>query len=134
MILGALTNFPKFENSNCAKLQDKDFFFPVTQVELEDRLPVLEQLCGSCPNLEDCREFAIKEEIIEGFWGGMTPNVRKKIIKRNKAKEDRRSEAVREVQQLLDLGFTKEQIAQKLGIQTGSLERRIERAKKKGIL
>lgn len=133
MILNALQDSPRFREAKCAKIEDKDFFFPVTQVELEERLPRLEQLCGNCPHRIECHQYAVDNEIIEGFWGGITSEQRKKIIRRNQ-KEDRRSEAIREVQSLLESGLSKEQIAKKLGIQISSLERRILRAKKKGIL
>ena len=134
MIFDALTDSPKFTKAKCAEIEDKDFFFPDSALQWELRLERLEDLCGNCPHRVECRDYAIKEEIIEGFWGGTTPGQRKKIIKRNKTKEDRRSEAVREVQSLLEAGLTKEQIAKKLGIQVSSLERRILRAKKRGIL
>ena len=64
----------------------------------------------------------------------MTPRERERIISQNNNRKDRRSEAVREVQELLDLGYTKEEAALKLGIKVPSLERRLERAKEKGIL
>ena len=134
MIFHALTDSPKFTDAICAQIEDKDFFFPDSTLQLEQRLPLLEEMCAQCPHKVECREYAIEEEIREGFWGGMTPAQRKKLIKTRKAKEDRRSEAVREVQELLDLGFTKEQAARKLNIQVSSLERRILRAREKGIL
>lgn len=131
MIFHALTNSPKFDQALCSQLENKDFFFPESLIQWELRLPTLEDICGRCPHRIECREYALDNQITEGFWGGTTPTQRKKIIK---TKEDRRSEAVREVQELLDLGYDKEQIAKKLGIQISSVDRRILRAKKKGIL
>lgn len=130
-LIGDLPHLPEAE---CAKLEDKNFFFPVSGVEFEERLPVLKRLCGQCVHRQQCGDYAIKKEITDGFWGGMTPRERERIIQINNKREDRRSEAVREVQELLDLGYSKEQAAAKLGIKVPSLERRLERAKEKGIL
>ena len=129
-----LVDVPRLADPECAKLEDKDFFFPTSNVELQQRLPILKGLCAQCAHVVECREYALNKEINEGFWGGMTSEERRKIIHTKKEREDRRSEAIREVQELLDLGYTKEQTATKLGIQVSSLERRLARAKKRGIL
>ena len=129
-----LIDVPRLENPECAKLDDKDFFFPVSNVELQERLPILRGLCAQCAHVSECREYALTKEITEGFWGGMTSEERRKIIHTKKEREDRRSEAIREVQELLDLGYTKEQTAERLKIKVSSLERRLLRAKKRGIL
>ena len=133
MNLEALNGFPKFQDPNCADIDNKDLFFPESQLQLEKRLPRLLELCGSCKHQIECRDYAIKNEIRDGIWGGSTPNQRKAFLVRNR-KEENRNHTLREIQQWLSIGFTKEQVAKKLGIQVPSLERRLNRAKQKGLL
>ena len=133
MNLNALIDFPRFSSPNCYPLEDEDLFFPDSQIQLEQRLPRLLSLCGSCIHQAECRAYAIKNEIHDGVWGGLTPQQRKAIWKQYR-KEEKSNASLREIQYWLSIGFTKEQVAKKLGIKTPSLERRLDRAKQKGIL
>lgn len=131
--LEALLDFPKFKEPKCADVEDKDLFFPESNLQLEQRLPRLQSLCGSCIHQAECQAYAIRHEIRDGIWGGTTPNQRKALLAQYR-KEEKRNLHIREIQQWLSIGFTKEQVARKLGIKLSSLERRLLRAKQKGIL
>lgn len=133
MNLEALIDFPRFSNPNCYPIENADLFFPDSQIQLEQRLPRLLSLCGSCIHQAECRAYAIKNEIQDGIWGGTTPIQRKAIWKQYR-KEEKSNASLREIQYWLSIGFTKEQVAKKLGIKVPSLERRLDRAKQKGIL
>ena len=133
MNLRVLLDFPKFIAPQCADVEDKDLFFPDSALHLEQRLPRLLSLCGSCIHEAECRAYAIKHEIREGIWGGTTPSQRKVLLAKYN-KEEKRNLTLREIQQWLLIGFTKEQVAKKLGIQIASLDRRLDRAKRKGLL
>ena len=78
-----------------------------------------------------CLDYAIDNEIKEGFWGDTTPDERRMHYKN---KEDRHTKRIREITTLLSQGFTKEQVAMRLEIQVESLERTLDRAKRKGLL
>jgi len=130
-LLSALTNSPRFDEAQCKNERNLDFFFPESLVEWEERLPRLKQLCGSCIHRVQCLDYAIENEIKEGFWGDTTPDERKMHYKN---KEDRHTKRIREIKTLLSQGFTKEQVAMRLEIQVESLERTLDRAKRKGLL
>ena len=130
MSLLALLNAPSFPEAKCADEPDLDFFFPVSRVELEQRLPRLQELCGSCIHRTACLSFAIDNQEINGFWGGMTPEQRNKLTKKKEAGSRR----FREIQEYLSQGFTKEQVSKMLKIQIASIDRTLDRAKRKGFI
>lgn len=76
MNLKFLLNAPSFPEAVCATLDDKDFFFPTERGIEADRLPQLKQLCGSCIHRKECLEYALKEQIPYGVWGGKSPKER----------------------------------------------------------
>ena len=129
MTLLALLNAPSFPESQCMKEPDLDFFFPDSQVELAQRLPRLQELCNSCIHKTACLSFAIDNHETDGFWGGMTPEQRSHLTKKKEAGTRR----FREITEYLSQGFTKEEIATRLKIQVASIDRLLERAKRKGL-
>lgn len=133
MRLEVLLDFPKFKSPNCQDLEDKDLFFPDSNLQLEQRLPRLLELCGSCIHEAECRAYAIKHQIRDGIWGGTTPIQRKALLVKQR-KEEKSNLTLREIQEWLSIGFTKEQVAKRLGIKVASVERRLERARQKGLL
>ena len=129
MTMDALFNFPKFPEAKCAGTGD--FFFPDSQVQLEERLPCLLELCGSCIHRADCLDYSIENEIPYGFWAGYSAEERKAKFKN---KEEKRTNSLREIVRQLSTGFTKEEIAKDRGIQINSLDRTLDRAKRKGLI
>lgn len=129
MTMDALFNFPKFPEAKCAGT--RDFFFPDSQVQLEERLPRLLELCGSCIHRADCLDYSIENEIPDGFWAGYSAEERKAKFKN---KEEKRTNSLREIVRQLSTGFTKEEIAKDRGIQINSLDRTLDRAKRKGLI
>jgi len=126
-------SFPKFPQANCAEMADPDFFFPNSGVELEQRLPAYKEICGSCIHQTECLTYALDNQIFEGIWAGTTPDQRRAIW-HEQNKEERRNKRFREIQYLLSIGFTKEEAAKKLDIKVSSLERNLDRAKRRGLL
>ena len=129
MTLLALLNAPSFPEAKCAEVDDLDFFFPDTGVELRKRLPRLQELCGSCIHKTACLSFAINNNETDGFWGGMTPDERSVITSKKEAGTRR----FREIQEYLSQGLNKVQIAELLHIQVASIDRTLDRAKRKGL-
>jgi hypothetical protein len=68
---------PNFPESECAKLEDKDFFFPKIGRQEAERLPQLRAICSSCTHEKECLTFALDEQIAFGFWGGKSANERR---------------------------------------------------------
>ena len=130
MTLLALINAPAFPEAKCAKEPDLDFFFPNSQVELDQRLPRLQELCGSCIHQAACLSFAINNHEIDGFWGGKTSDERVYLGKKKEVGTRR----FREIQEFLSQGYTKPEVARILNIQVDSIERTLDRAKRKGLI
>jgi hypothetical protein len=68
-----LQRIPLFRNALCAKIEDQNLFFPDGKVEEAKRLPELRRICGACTERKECLEYAIREEIPYGIFGGKTP-------------------------------------------------------------
>lgn len=73
---GLLGQTPDFPNAVCSDSLDPDFWFPENNKQMKEDLPVLKIICGACPHQAACAEFAIKEDIQEGVWGGLSPRER----------------------------------------------------------
>jgi len=133
--MSAFTLFdtPSFPEAQCT--DDPDFFFPVSQVELEQRLERLRAICGSCIHQTPCRNFSVENEEEHGFWGGLTPDERSQFIKRENGINTKEvgTRRFREIQEYLQQGLDKREIARILKIQVQSIDRTLERAKKKGL-
>ena len=127
-MLEVLKTFPNFTNPSCAGTLD--YFFPDSMHEWEERTESLRKICGGCPHKVDCLQYALENEIEEGFWGGLTPKERSKLQPK---KENDRNKRYREIQEYLKLGLTEDEIVQKLLIRKQSLKRTLLRGKRKGL-
>lgn len=75
---------PKFRDAQCAKVEDKDYFFPDTKHDEAERLPRLKQICGSCIHRKECLEYALDKRIVYGFWGGYTADQRHSMKRKSR--------------------------------------------------
>ena len=114
-----------FENAACAEHGDPDFFFPEGKAEEAKRLPNLREICGGCIDRKECLEYAIKEEIQHGIWGGKTPSERGQALKRDEKKERQKR-----VVKLRDQGISTDEIARKVGIRVTQVYRIFTEANK----
>jgi WhiB family redox-sensing transcriptional regulator len=70
------------ERAACLRV-DPDLFFPIG-----NNRPTLEQIdeakavCGRCPVVEQCLNWAVRVEQVEGIWGGMTESERRAMRRR----------------------------------------------------
>ncbi|MCX4766767.1 WhiB family transcriptional regulator [Streptomyces sp. NBC_01275] len=68
------------ERAACLYVEDPDLFFPIGHSG-----PTLEQIeeakaiCGRCPVMEQCLNWAVWVEQVEGIWGGTTESERRAI-------------------------------------------------------
>ena len=132
MNLDVLSTFPKFANANCVNVDDPDVFFPDSNLQLQRDLPMLREICGSCLHQAECLTYALENEINDGIWAGTTP-AQRQGMRKQRQKEDTRSTRHREIRYWLSVGFTKDEVAHKLGIKRASLDRVLDRAAKKGL-
>lgn len=61
---------------NCAN-QDPDRFFPSDGVGVEKA----KKICDGCPVTEPCLEYALRNRIDHGVWGGCSERQRRRILK-----------------------------------------------------
>lgn len=52
-------------------------FFPSDGVGVE----VAKQICGTCPVKEPCLEYALRQRVDHGVWGGASERQRRRILK-----------------------------------------------------
>ena len=48
-----------------------------------ERIDKARAICHTCPVMQECLDYAIKNDC-HGFWGGMTDSERKKVIRERK--------------------------------------------------
>jgi WhiB family redox-sensing transcriptional regulator len=59
-----------------------DRFFPTNGSATEKAIP----FCSGCPVRAECLDFAIRERIIDGIWGGLTGTQRETLRKKRGGK------------------------------------------------
>jgi WhiB family redox-sensing transcriptional regulator len=64
---------------NCAQ-EPPSTFFPSDGVGVE----VARRICASCPVKEPCLEYALRNRIDHGVWGGCSERERRRILKRRR--------------------------------------------------
>jgi len=94
--LSEIFNYPIFDDPACAQT-DPEIFFPVRAGDPDilteknsmyrgfgknvNPLEVAKSLCNSCNHMEPCRDFAIKNNIRYGVWGGTSERERRTLRK-----------------------------------------------------
>jgi hypothetical protein len=69
-----------FKQAACSGT-DTEFFFPQKEIFSREDMQIYERICGTCPILNACREWAIVHERY-GVWGNTTPMQRHEMRKR----------------------------------------------------
>ena len=125
--------FPKFSEAQCTQ-GDPDLYFPESFEELKERINVLRSICNSCIHKSDCAEFALKEGIAHGFWGGLTERERATISKQRGTKKPHTARHLEQIQEKQAFGWSLEDIAIYMGISLTNVNQAIAKGKKKGIV
>ncbi|MGW1785430.1 WhiB family transcriptional regulator [Streptomyces sp. NPDC002143] len=70
------------ERAACLRV-DPDLFFPVGHTgPALDQIDEAKAVCGRCPVMEQCRDWAVEAGQVEGIWGGMTETERRALRRR----------------------------------------------------
>lgn len=73
---------PSFDGSQPCVSSDPEAWFPTTHGMTSENNKAKE-ICGSCPFVVECAEYAIAQgSMLEGIWGGTTPKERASIRRR----------------------------------------------------
>ena len=84
------TNMPIFSDEGapvCAET-DPDLFFPMDVrygIRYQDEAAA-KKLCGTCPYVQRCLLYAMKNPDVMGIWGGTTEKDRAKLARFNRYK------------------------------------------------
>ena len=71
---------------------DPELFFPQSWVEARDA----KQLCSTCPVRRECLTYALESNQVDGIWGGLTLDERRRLQGRGRnRKADRPSQSRR---------------------------------------
>jgi WhiB family redox-sensing transcriptional regulator len=68
----------------CNGVADPEIFFPGRIAGHVDYRPA-RAVCGRCPVREPCLQWAIETRQQHGFWGGATPDERRRLGRRGAA-------------------------------------------------
>lgn len=68
----------KFPNALCRTV-DPDLFFP--EPTQHRTIARAKEICGNCDHFVACRQFAIRNRIAYGVWGGQSEVERRKYLK-----------------------------------------------------
>lgn len=78
-----MIDLPNWDGARCddPNISPEVFFSPLT---VKDAI----EYCLECPLMMKCAEFAIKEGIQDGVWGGLTETDRRELFKnRNRSRK-----------------------------------------------
>lgn len=70
------------DKASCKNVDNRLFFdfFQGNCKADDERLAFLKELCSKCPVKKECLDFAVRNGIQYGVWGGLLPKERKEII------------------------------------------------------
>jgi WhiB family redox-sensing transcriptional regulator len=71
---------PWMQDALCAQT-DPDLFFPERGQPAEPA----RRICGSCPVAAKCLEYALRNEIWYGVWGGLAERQRRRLLRESAA-------------------------------------------------
>ncbi|MFE0453672.1 WhiB family transcriptional regulator [Streptomyces sp. NPDC058914] len=63
--------------------EDPDLFFPIGNTgPTLHQIDAAKAVCGRCPVVEQCLEWAVRVGQADGIWGGMTESERRALTRR----------------------------------------------------
>lgn len=105
-----LATLPNLPRAACRDIEDKDFFM-VSDHEMQERLPELRALCGSCVEVAKCLRYALEQRESEGFWGGKTPKERRSLLRGKRFAKPPKEDRGMLILQFRERGATYDEIA-----------------------
>lgn len=122
-----LAQLPDLPLAACMFTTNPDLFFPNTPNPSNKVLRQIADLCSGCEENVRCLEYALNNNIRDGFWGGISPQDRATMKPR---KKPQRGDSIRAVQRLLALGMSLERACEEQGIKVDSYKTNMYRQNK----
>ena len=130
---------PSFPEAKCKGTYDD--FFQESEMALEAVARAKIEICFSCIHRQDCLDFALENREVHGIWGGTTPAMRRRIIrKQNEGLPERKVDfrldenALAKVVRAHKKGLKMFEIRDGLDMHYKQVQRYIEIAKKRGTI
>lgn len=70
---------PDMPQAACQEHRDLPWIPDADDGPMTRQLQAMRAVCRNCPELEPCREFALAQYRIVGFWGGLSARERRTI-------------------------------------------------------
>jgi WhiB family transcriptional regulator, redox-sensing transcriptional regulator len=71
------------DKARCRQYDPEIFFAPRARAERKAKT-----ICGRCPVMNDCLDFALQARVEFGIWGGMNGKERKSLLRRSAGGND----------------------------------------------
>lgn len=78
--------YPWMDDAACLD-QDPEIFFPVTSLEDSAAWDEPRGVCERCPVRAECLQLALDQGSSDGMYGGLTPDERRNLTRRQKRAE-----------------------------------------------
>lgn len=81
------------DEASCKEMGNSEFFMTLSNngKEVLRRLQEVRNICAGCKVNKECLDFAVRNEIAHGIWGGMTAPERKAMFPKVSVVGQRRS-------------------------------------------
>jgi len=113
----AFGNAQRWEKAHCITIPDPDYFFPTTMDEIAAAEPIIKRICSKCPVRIECLEMALENQEVYGYFGGVSPEERRKMSSgRNSIGRPSSKEVIR----LMDEGWSLKAACGEVGIKPES--------------
>jgi WhiB family redox-sensing transcriptional regulator len=79
MVMSPATPLPWADEAACAGHEFPEMWFPFRDIYDDSKRRRAIEICGGCPVRNPCAEYAQSVRWIEGIWGGLDSDDRRKI-------------------------------------------------------
>jgi len=116
----AFGNAQRWETAHCANISMPNLFFPDSAEEAKLSEPIIKEICDTCPMRLECLQVALDNKDFIGYWGGVSPNDRRKMsVNGSRVKRGNSNEVIR----LMGLGWSLEDACDEVNILPASFNK-----------
>jgi len=102
-----------WESARCANIKNPNLFFPTSNEEIVVSEPQIRAMCQECPVRIQCLQLALDAKDFNGYFGGMSPEERRKMsAHRSRVRRGNSKEVIR----LMEMGWSFENACKEVNI------------------